>query len=277
VSRIADRLLQRLRLLPVLILVAMLAFTVRIGDFWAEVHRAGSAAAQEEVKAEPPPMPSPEDAAKTDAPPLPSLPDMSGAEKQAAIDAQKPQAVSDAPAAPPLPGAPETPDAAKGLPAAPAAADAKPVDWKDASDSDIAESDSQMKLYQDLSKRRQALDSREKTLNQREALLKAGEHELDQKLNELTTLKGEIQGLLQTQSDEEKARMGSLVKIYEGMKPQDAARIFNTLEMDVLLRVMTQMSERKTAPILAQMDPDRARNITVMMAQQKQLPSVPAE
>jgi flagellar motility protein MotE (MotC chaperone) len=275
--------MQRIRLLPVLVMVAMLAFTVRVGDFFSDLHRMGAAGAQEEVKADPPPLPSATEAKGGDAgvPPLPALPDMSAAEKQAADDAHKPQTVSDAPSPPAMPGGEDAAASAgkDGVPAPPAVdeSNAKKVEWKDAADADLADSDTQVKLYQDLAKRRQQLDSREKALDQREALLKAGEHELDQKLNELTSLKSEIQGLLQTQSDEDKARLTSLVKIYEGMKPADAARIFNTLEMDVLLRVMTAMSERKTAPILAQMDPERARNITVMMAQQKQLPSVPAE
>ena len=56
----------------------------------------------------------------------------------------------------------------------------------------------------------------------------------------------EIQDLLKQQSEEEKARIASLVKIYEGMKPKDAARIFNTLDTDILLDVVGKMSERKS-------------------------------
>ena len=83
----------------------------------------------------------------------------------------------------------------------------------------------------------------------------------------MTAVRNEIESLLQMQSQQEAERIVSLVKIYEGMKAKDAARIFNTLDTDVLLSVMTRMSERKSAPILAEMNPDRARSVTILMAQ----------
>jgi flagellar motility protein MotE (MotC chaperone) len=50
------------------------------------------------------------------------------------------------------------------------------------------------------------------------------------------------------------------------MKPKDAAKIFNNLDMNVLLRVAKTMSPRKMAPILAEMDAARAQELTVQMA-----------
>ena len=58
------------------------------------------------------------------------------------------------------------------------------------------------------------------------------------------------------------------------MKAKDAARIFNTLDVDVLLNVISRMSERKSAPILAEMDADRARTVTILLAQQRQVPGM---
>ena len=54
--------------------------------------------------------------------------------------------------------------------------------------------------------------------------------------------------------------MQSLVKIYETMKAKDAARILGQIEMDVLLSIMERIKERSSAPVLAQMDADRARD-----------------
>ena len=50
-----------------------------------------------------------------------------------------------------------------------------------------------------------------------------------------------------------------LVKLYESMKPRDAAAIFNELDMPVLLQVLDRMKEAKAAPVLAAMQPDKAR------------------
>src|SRR3546814_19626533 len=63
----------------------------------------------------------------------------------------------------------------------------------------------------------------------------------------------------------------SLVKIYESMKPKDAARIFEHLDMEVLLEVVERMKERKTAPILAELDPERASTVTLELAKLREL------
>ncbi len=144
--------------------------------------------------------------------------------------------------------------------------------WRDASDSDFDVSHVKMELFEDLSKRRNDLDKYEKDLHMREALLKATEQELDRKYQELTKLRKEIEGLLDDQSEEEAKRVESLVKIYEGMKPKDAARIFDTLDLDVLIAVISGMSERKVSPVLAAMNPERVRTITIMLVEQKKLP-----
>ena len=59
-----------------------------------------------------------------------------------------------------------------------------------------------------------------------------------------------------------------LVKISESMKPDEAARILEKMDGQVLLEVVTRMGERRLAPILAQMDPLKAQAITVAMAMQ---------
>lgn len=135
---------------------------------------------------------------------------------------------------------------------------------------------SEIEVLQSLAKRRDDLDRREKSLTQREALLQAAEQEVDHKIAELNKLKGEIENLLGQQQKLEDDRIGSLVKIYEGMKPKEAATIFNTLDMDVLLPVIGRMSERKSGPILASMDPEKARLVTIRLAQQRELPAAGA-
>lgn len=156
------------------------------------------------------------------------------------------------------------------------AKDAEAPEWKDAGDLDFEGGDVNAQLFEDLSKRRQQLDKEEKDLQVKEALLKAATKELDRKYQELSNLRKEIEGLLEKQSEEETARISSLVKIYEGMKPADAARIFDTLDLDVLISVFSKMSEKKISPIMAAMNAERARTVTIMLAEQKKLPTLPA-
>ena len=133
-------------------------------------------------------------------------------------------------------------------------------------------SDAEIDVLQSLSKRRDEIEARDQRLNEREALLKAAEQAVDKKIAELAKMKGEIEALLGQQEDMEDSRITSLVKIYEAMKPKEAAIIFNTLDMDVLLSVVSRMNERKLSPVLASMDPDKARLVTIKLAEQRKLP-----
>lgn len=134
---------------------------------------------------------------------------------------------------------------------------------------------SELDVLQSLSKRRAELDAREKKIAEREALTAAAGQEIDKKIAELNQLKGDIQKLLGQQQTMEEDRIKSLVTIYENMKPKEAATIFNTLDMDVLLNVIGRMNERKSSPILAAMDPEKARIVTIRLAEQRKLPSAP--
>ena len=147
--------------------------------------------------------------------------------------------------------------------------------WRDALDTNLDMGKVEQQMLSDLAERRSRLNKKSRELAQREALLKAAEKELDQKYNEMAKLRDDIQELLEEQSEEEEERTKSLVKIYSGMKAKDAARIFNTLDQDIVVDIMTRMSERKTGPILAEMDSEKARIVTIMMAEQNKLPEIP--
>jgi len=133
---------------------------------------------------------------------------------------------------------------------------------------------SEIDLLQDLSNRRQELEARRQQLDTRERLLMATEKRIDKKIERLKSIEAEIKDLLRTHSEEEEAQLNSLVKVYEAMKPKDAARIFEKLDMDILISVIERMKERKVAPVLAEMDPDAAKALTIELATRKQLPSI---
>ncbi|MBU0800990.1 MAG: flagellar protein FlbB [Alphaproteobacteria bacterium] len=244
-------LLQRIRILPLLVIVALLSLVVRVGEFATGVS-SGSAMAQEEVAEPVPPLP-----AKDEEKP-----------QELAVDAAT-EAAEEGTVAKAEEAAPKTETEADPAKEGP--------EWRDASETDYEYSEVRAELFRDLSKRREEIEAKEKGLTAREALLLAAERELDAKVRELTVLRTEIEALMKQQTDEEKARIASLVTIYEGMKAKDAARIFNTLDMDVLISVMRGMSERKSAPILAEMNAERARSVTILLAQEGQLPDMPPE
>jgi flagellar motility protein MotE (MotC chaperone) len=133
----------------------------------------------------------------------------------------------------------------------------------------LAMSPVEMELLQKLSERRAELDKRAAEQSQREVLLQAAEKRIDEKIARLAALEKDIGGILDKQDEAGEARIKSLVKIYETMKPHDAARIFEQLDMAVLLGVVEHMKERMAAPILAAMDPNKARAVTLALAERK--------
>jgi len=128
-------------------------------------------------------------------------------------------------------------------------------------------------LLQRLADRREILASQEKEMEMRGGLLKAAEERIDKKIAELKNFQNTIEKLIKTYDDQQVAKIQSLVKIYENMKPKDAARIFEELDMDTLLLVTERMKERKLAPIMAKMKPSRATEITVELSRLRNLPN----
>lgn len=124
----------------------------------------------------------------------------------------------------------------------------------------------ELEVLQSLSRRREELDSREQGIAAREALLAAAEKRIEGRIGELKALEAKLTALADKRGEEEEKRLRGLVKVYESMKPADAARIFQELNMPVLLDVAERMKEAKLGPILAQMNPQKARAMTVELA-----------
>lgn len=127
-------------------------------------------------------------------------------------------------------------------------------------------SDAELALLQNLRARKAELDRRETALSEREAVLSAAERKLAERVDELTGLQTRLQQLEADRKAHDEANWAGLVKLYEAMKPRDAANIFNDLDMTVLLQVLDRMKEIKAAPILAAMRPERARQATQQLA-----------
>jgi flagellar motility protein MotE (MotC chaperone) len=135
-------------------------------------------------------------------------------------------------------------------------------------------SESEIEVLERLVERRDELDRRNQELDMRDNLLKATEARIDEKISKLKDMEVTLNELLQLHDDQAKAQLDSLVKIYEKMKPKDAARIFNSLEMDILINVASRIKEAKMAAILASMNSQRANKLTVELATRRQLPGV---
>jgi flagellar motility protein MotE (MotC chaperone) len=117
-------------------------------------------------------------------------------------------------------------------------------------------------LLERLQERRQELDARNRDLELRENLIKDAEKRLENRIDELKDVENRING----KGGEQAAKFKSLVVMYEGMKPKDAARIFDKLDQAVLVDVANAMNPRKLADVLALMNAEMAQRLTVELA-----------
>jgi flagellar motility protein MotE (MotC chaperone) len=227
-----------IRVLPVLIFAGVLMLSLRVGDIFKGILGIESFSVAELQAQQPPKAAPPPTAGQTPPPPAAAPP--AGQPAAAQGDAKPPAAAS---------------------PAAPAAADPG-----------AGMSQTELDVLQKLQERRGTLDARERDIEKREALLKAAEEQIDRKVAEMKTLQNTIEGLLRQYNDQEDNKMRSLVKIYENMKPKEAAKIFEQLDMNILLEVIERMKEQRVAPIMAEMDPSKAKAVTAELAQRRQIP-----
>lgn len=127
-------------------------------------------------------------------------------------------------------------------------------------------SPAELQVLQNLGARRGQLDQREADLSTQLGLLAAAEAKLDAKAKVLTALKSDIQGLLAQADGREQAEVDRLVKVYEGMKPKDAAARMAILEDGVRLPIAAKMKERSLSAIVGQMAPADAKKLTESLA-----------
>jgi flagellar motility protein MotE (MotC chaperone) len=121
------------------------------------------------------------------------------------------------------------------------------------------------KVLESLSGRRRELDKREKQFELRQQLLQATEERLQKKVEEMKALEASISTLRQEQEDKKKDDLRNLIQMYESMKAKDAARIFDRLDIDILLKVAKQMKPRKMADIMGRMSPEASERLTVAL------------
>ena len=110
------------------------------------------------------------------------------------------------------------------------------------------------------------MDKRARELDIREGLIGEAEKRIDAHLAEIKQGEAQLATAAEKKDEADAARFKGLVTMYEDMKARDAAKIFDHLEMGVLLEVASQIKPRQMAEILAQMSADAAERLTVELA-----------
>jgi flagellar motility protein MotE (MotC chaperone) len=185
---------------------------------------------------------------------VPQDPDITGALPSKPKDEKKPDpaAMTTAQAPPPPAGTPINLDAPRG-------------------------SATERAVLERLGERREEIEGRAREMDTREALLRAAEKQLDSRVTDLKSLE---ERLLQTSENRNESQAGTLknlVVMYETMKPKDAAKVFDRLDLKVLIPVVQKMNPRKMSEILAAMSPEAAERLTVALATRGDAAGQPAQ
>jgi flagellar motility protein MotE (MotC chaperone) len=124
-------------------------------------------------------------------------------------------------------------------------------------------------LLEQLRTRRGELEVREQSIVSRELVLAAAERRLTQRIEELTQLQQRLESMERTRGEREDAGWRGLVRTYENMRPREAAAIFEELELPVVIQILDRMGERKMAPVIGAMRPEKARILTAELGRHR--------
>jgi flagellar motility protein MotE (MotC chaperone) len=127
-------------------------------------------------------------------------------------------------------------------------------------------SPSERAILERLQSRRQELEARAREIDIRESLLKSAEKRIESRVEELKAVESRIGTATEQKNEADIARFKGIITMYEGMKPKDAAKVFDRLEMSVLFEIASQIAPRKMSDILGLMSPEAAERLTIEMA-----------
>jgi len=164
-------------------------------------------------------------------------------------------------------GAPEKKKEEAPKPAAPAAEAPKPdgvVVYPDPHPQSV--SPSERAILERLQARRQELEQRAREIEIRESLLKSAEKRIEGRVEEMKATEARITTATGQKTEEDAARFKGIITMYESMKPKDAAKVFDRLEMSVLYEIASKIAPRKMSDILGLMQPEAAERLTVELA-----------
>ena len=133
------------------------------------------------------------------------------------------------------------------------------------------QSETEERLVGRLAARTQELDAREADLATRASVIEAAERRLEAGINALQQEKNALALVDNKRARERRDEIGALSSAYERMKPRDAARIFEVLDDDILIPVAAGMRTQAIAGVLAEMAPEKAKALTVALANREKI------
>ncbi len=117
-----------------------------------------------------------------------------------------------------------------------------------------------------LQERGRALEEREAAVRTREQALKLVEQEVGQKITALTSAEEDLRRMIAVTESAAENDVLQLTKVYESMKPKQAAALFEEMDPVFAAGFLARMRPDAAADVLAGLSPGAAHGISVILA-----------
>ena len=109
--------------------------------------------------------------------------------------------------------------------------------------------------------------------NTKPAEPKPEEKKEDRKSKDIKVSQKEIEEQMKAREAAEKKRISKLARIYDNMKPEEAAKALNDVSLDTVVLILQKMNEANAGQVIAKMESSKAARITQMLfdGQQRRL------
>lgn len=132
--------------------------------------------------------------------------------------------------------------------------------------------DAPEEVLRSLNRERELVELQKQEIEQRKSELALAMERLEIEKASLTELKTSIEELLARVEASQTEDLNRLIEFYKNMKPADAARIIDDLDIETTIMILGEMNPRAAAPILAKVSDVRARAISKIILERSQLP-----
>jgi len=109
-----------------------------------------------------------------------------------------------------------------------------------------------------LREQKKDLSEREKALAEREAIIQEAEQRAQSKIKELLQLEARIQTMLAEEQSIKDKKIKRLTAVYEGMKADRAAPVIAQMDLGIVVKIFSRMSEKQVGKILSFLNPKQA-------------------
>lgn len=129
-------------------------------------------------------------------------------------------------------------------------------------------------IFKALSQRYKNILNIEEKVREKESKLQVLTEHFKDQVKIFDNIKQEITSLLQEYQNVYDEEVLALVKIYEAMKPVEAAQVFSYMDTNLFTKIAMNMKEVKLSAILAKMQPEKVNTLTNALLEARKLSGI---